>query len=283
MQASSIEVAEERDAQRQQALRNALPVHLRDIVDLGLSKDKGCVLIARRAFEIGDLIFEEDPLLFVSPSAYAQSTIDLLQAICREANLSALLSTASADDDHFVSVRTILPTLQFLREDADTQRKVLLMFCPPEPTVPPLFLRVLRHAIAALLARGVADPAAAAAAGRRHASSAAAVLERVALVCQCNIFAVTDETVRGTYGAPACVRTVLGYVVEVFDAPRGCAEDPAAAAHHRDDIAFVEALYRQVLAREPDPPGLAYWAKRADDGMARDDIRAAFAAVKRGP
>ena len=193
MQASSIEVAEERDAQRQQALRNALPVHLRDIVDLGLSKDKGCVLIARRAFEIGDLIFEEDPLLFVSPSAYAQSTIDLLQAICREANLSALLSTASADDDHFVSVRTILPTLQFLREDADTQRKVLLMFCPPEPTVPPLFLRVLRHAIALLLARGVADPAAAAAAGRRHASSAAAVLERVALVCQCNIFAVTDD------------------------------------------------------------------------------------------
>ena len=182
-----------RQESRQVALRNALQDDICEVADVASHSEKGCILISRQVFDIGDLIFEEVPQLIVSPSTFPANTIKALEAVCREANLHSVLSNSSNDDNCLVSVRTLLPALQFLREDFETQSKAFLMYCPPEAAVPPAFLRVLRHSLALILRRGLVDPAAAAAAGRRHALEAAAALERIALVCQCNIFAVADD------------------------------------------------------------------------------------------
>ena len=43
------------------------------------------------------------------------------------------------------------------------------------------------------------------------------------------------------------------------------------------DTSFVTALYRDILGREPDPGGLAYWVDRLDTGTANlDDVAAGF-------
>ncbi len=159
-------------------------------------KEKGCILVAQKAFKTGDLIFEEDPLMLVDMNSFPQSIVEALEIICHEANLLAIVSggpSQELDEDCCISVRTLLPALQFLREDFPTQHKTYLMYCPSLTNVPLRLLLVIRRALQLALDRGVIDRCVAACAGERHVVGEVAVLEHIVLVCQGNIFAVTDD------------------------------------------------------------------------------------------
>jgi hypothetical protein len=51
---------------------------------------------------------------------------------------------------------------------------------------------------------------------------------------------------------------------------------PEYRSTHRDAIAYIDGLYRDVLGREPDPIGLAFWTRAARLGVGRAAIAHRF-------
>lgn len=68
-------------------------------------------------------------------------------------------------------------------------------------------------------------------------------------------------------------------VPEVWLQAQDVAADEAQR-RHQANVAFVASLYQKELRRQPDEAGLAFWAKRADEGMSQDEMRDAFRAAR---
>jgi len=149
---------------------------------------------------MGELIFQEEPLLLADSDAVPSETIEILDGICRLVVLQHAISrdpsgNESEDGASSVSTTLLLALLAFVKSSQFTQESVLTRFFIPEKeSVAAGFLEALHQAVKHMCERSLISlPELAPLAAKLDFNGPMEVLDAVAMIAHCNIFAVSDD------------------------------------------------------------------------------------------
>jgi hypothetical protein len=113
--------------------------------------DKGRILVAKRSFKAGEVIFEEAPLVIVVGERrhFAKDQLGCLTCICKELCEQGYLALGPS---------VFLPMLRLVSLGSDMQQEVLeKFFCPAASEVAPALLATLHHALKMMHAQKLFD------------------------------------------------------------------------------------------------------------------------------
>lgn len=149
---------------------------------------------------MGELIFQEEPLLLADSDAVPSETIEILDGICRLVVLQHAISrdpsgNESEDGASSVSTTLLLALLAFVKSSQFTQESVLTRFFIPEKeSVAAGFLEALHQAVKHMCERSLISlPELAPLAAKLDFNGPMEVLDAVAMIAHCNIFAVLPQ------------------------------------------------------------------------------------------